>query len=91
MFDPFDQVRMRTQQLLATAERIREERALKAPARKDPIETAVPAPGSTVAAAAVAAVAAAADVAADACVTCAPGETCAETPGEPGPARTRAA
>lgn len=34
MFDPYDQVRMRTQQLLASATRIREERALKAAARE---------------------------------------------------------
>ena len=89
MFDPFDQVHMRTQQLLATAERIREERALKAPAPEDAIETTVAAPTSAVTVAA--AVAASADAAADACVACAPGEACAETPVEPGPARTRAA
>jgi hypothetical protein len=91
MFDPFDQVRMRTQQLLATADRIREERALKASAQEDRTEAAVPTAGATVALDAMAAVAAVADVAADACVTCAPGQACAETPGEPGPARTRAA
>ena len=42
MFDPFDQVRMRTQQLLASGARIREERMLQAAARERPIEAAVP-------------------------------------------------
>jgi hypothetical protein len=40
MFDPFDQVRMRTQQLLASGARIREERALLAASRERPIEAA---------------------------------------------------
>jgi hypothetical protein len=88
MFDPFDQVRIRTQQLLDTAERIREERALKASASDDQIAATATAPSAAVA---VAADVVAADVVADACVTCAPGQACAETPGEPGPARTRAA
>lgn len=42
MFDPYDQVRMRTQQLLASASRIREERALNAAARQPrTVDTAV--------------------------------------------------
>lgn len=40
MFDPFDQVRMRTQELLASAARIREERALQAATRRRPIDAA---------------------------------------------------
>jgi hypothetical protein len=52
MFDPYDQVRMRTQRLLASGARIREERAMRAtrhdvaqPATASPPIRAADAPG----------------------------------------------
>ena len=83
MFDPFDQVRMRTQQLLDSAARIRQERAITAAARD---ATAVAADAASMAAAAstatVAATPSEAAVAADAAC-------CPDKPADA--ARTRAA
>ena len=41
MFDPYGQVRMRTEQLLASASRIREERAFKLAAHARPADVTV--------------------------------------------------
>jgi len=86
MFDPFDQVRMRTQQLLDSAARIRQERALSAAAGE--AASVAHAAADTAVAGVVPEAAATADGAADVAAVTDPG-CCEAKPA--GPARTRAA
>ena len=87
MFDPYDQVRMRTQRLLASGARIREERALRA-TRHEAAEPAAASPPVRAANAPGVIAVARAPKAADACP---PGSACADTPGTSGSTRPRAA
>ena len=90
MFDPYDQVRMRTERLLASAARIREERAVRA-ARHDVTEPAVtePAVASPPVRAANGPGVIAAARARSAQDACPPGSACADA--TPGSTRPRAA
>ena len=87
MFDPYEQVRMRTERLLASGARIREERALRA--ARDDVAAPVPTSPPVRAANAPGVIAVArATMASDACP---PGSGCADTPTTAGSTHTRAA
>jgi hypothetical protein len=88
MFDPYDQVKQRTQRLLTSAAHIREERALRTARHEAP-----PEPATASLPARVTMVPGPVSVARTAMATepCPPGSSCTGAPAAPGSPRPRAA